>query len=405
MISLKRMTVCVVLGAILLGSATAVAESKLQEQIDKDEVIWTWRGFPVIDMDDHWAKRLFQWGISQNIINGYSDHSFKPDQAITEAEFLKMLYRAMGKAIPNANVSANRIYRSSESWTEGPYRIAKQYNHPTAGENNFAMRMSAITKVRAAEIISASQGVHYNGQDAIIYLMGHGLSNGEANLPEQFDAAGTFSRAEALQWIRQLAIHGNLKIYERPKVPTDLSLLPNTNDIAVKVIPDFSIEPVTAEDFNLFILDDFPNLKFGDTKSSIDERFGKSTEKTIFNSNMYPLFTAHFNQHGELDGWKTESDDYDFHYRVNLLHTNKGIVLGKSTLSDILTRYGTAGVSKQGIIEYYYKKMEDGTFQNISIYDPIKDIENVYTINFIVDYKTQVVNYIFVTSLKATLDY
>ncbi|QLG40377.1 MULTISPECIES: S-layer homology domain-containing protein [unclassified Paenibacillus] len=124
-------------------------------------------------MNEHWAKRLFQWGISENIINGYSNYSSKPDQVITEAEFLKMLYRAMSMAIPNA--SANSAYLPSESWTEGLYRVAKRYNHPTTGENNFAMRMQSITKLRAAEIISATQGVHYTGQYAVAYLIVHGL--------------------------------------------------------------------------------------------------------------------------------------------------------------------------------------------------------------------------------------
>ncbi|MEK4529914.1 S-layer homology domain-containing protein [Paenibacillus sp. FSL H8-0104] len=356
-----------------------------------------------MDMNEHWAKRLFQWGISQNIINGYSDDSLKPDQVITEAEFLKMLYRAMGVAIPNA--SANSAYLPSESWTEGPYRIAKLYNHPTAGENNFSMRMKPITKLSVAEIISASQGVHYTGQDAVTYLIGHGLSNSKANSPEQFDEKSTLSRAEALQWIRQLAFHGKLKIYERPKVPTDLSLLPDLIDLPSKVIPGFSTEPVTDEDLNLFIHGGFSDLKFGDSKKSIDEQFGESTEQNIFNYNIYPLFNAHFNQSGELDGWTTDSDTQDSSTRDFSLLTKKEIVLGKSTLSDIIERYGSAGVSRQGILEYFYIKMNDGTYQDISIYDPIQNIEDVYTITFIVNDETQVLYHIMVTSLKTAWFY
>ncbi|WP_405153584.1 S-layer homology domain-containing protein [Paenibacillus sp. FSL K6-0108] len=403
MIILKRMTACFVLATLLLGSTTAVAGSEIHEQNDKDIVTWEWKGIPVINMNEHWAKRLFQWGISQNIINGYSDDSLKPDQEITEAEFLKMLYRAMGVAIPNA--SANSAYLPSESWTEGPYRIAKLYNHPTTGENNFAMRMKPITKLRVAEIISASQGVHYTGQYAVTYLIVHGLSNSKANSPEQFDEKSTLSRAEALQWIRQLAFHGKLKIYERPKVPTDLSLLPDMIDIPTEVIPDFSTEPVTDEDFNLFMHGDFSDLKFGDSKKSIDEQFGESTEQNIFNYNIYPLFNAHFNQSGELDGWSTDSDiDVSPNTDISLF-TKKEIVLGKSTVSDIIDRYGSAGVSRQGILEYFYIKMNDGTYQDISIYDPIQNIEDVYTITFIVDDETKVLYHIMVAPLKTALGY
>lgn len=115
---------------------------------------------PLESMEGHWAKRLFQWGISQNVINGYSSQNFKPDQVVTEAEFLKMIYRAMGMALP----SASNADESRESWTEGPYRIAGYYNHPTLGLNNNSMRNEPITKLRAAEIISASQGVHFEGE-------------------------------------------------------------------------------------------------------------------------------------------------------------------------------------------------------------------------------------------------
>lgn len=85
----------------------------------------------------------------------------------------------------------------------------------------------------------------------------------------------------------QLAFHGRLKIYERPKVPTDLSLLPDLIDISSELIPDFSTEPITDEDFNLYILGDFPKIKFGDWKKSIDEQFGESKGKNIFDSDTY----------------------------------------------------------------------------------------------------------------------
>ncbi|MEW4425864.1 hypothetical protein AB1I68_00050 [Paenibacillus pabuli] len=105
--------------------------------------------------------------------------------------------------------------------------------------------MKPITKLRVAEIISASQGVHYTGQDAVIYLIVVKLI-----LRSSFDEKITLSRAEAFQWIRQLAIHGKLKIYGRPIVTTELSLLPDLIDQPSKVIPDFSTEPVTDDDLN-----------------------------------------------------------------------------------------------------------------------------------------------------------
>ncbi|QLG40378.1 MULTISPECIES: hypothetical protein [unclassified Paenibacillus] len=155
----------------------------------------------------------------------------------------------------------------------------------------------------------------------------------------------------------------------------------------------------------MYILGDSPELRFGDSKKSIDVQFGESKGKNIFDSDTYPLFTAHFNQSGELDGWKTDSYMQYSPNTASSLLTKKGIVLGESTLSDIIDRYGSSGVSGQGIIEYFYKKMSDGTYQDISIYDPIQNIEVVYTITFIVDDETQVLYHIMVTSLKTALNY
>ncbi|WP_438351044.1 S-layer homology domain-containing protein [Paenibacillus sp. FA6] len=398
----KRTTIYLVIAALLIGTSTAaVAESLSQEQDNTEiESIMRWQGTPAEGMNEHWAKRLFQWGIAQNVINGYPNQSLKPDQVVTEAEFLKMLYRAMGMALLNASTA----YDPSESWTDGPYRMAGYYNHPTVGDNNYSMRLQPITKLRAAELISASQGVHYTGDDAITYLIGHGLANSEASSSEQFDGDSTFSRAEALQWIRQFALHGKLKMHKRPATPTDRSLLPALSNTPIALISDFSTEPVTHEDFNLFGSDDFPGVRFGDMKRTVDERFGDSEEKDIFNFDTYPLISAHFNTNGRLDAWSINSFTSDKSSKTPSLRTKKGIVLGESTLLDIINQYGSAGVTSRGIIEFYYEKVDDSTYHDISIYDPIQNIEKVYTIVFIVDDETKVVFDVMASSFKTVLE-
>ncbi|OAB25881.1 hypothetical protein PMSD_26845 [Paenibacillus macquariensis subsp. defensor] len=402
MASFKRTTICLVLAVLLMGTTTAaVAESQSQEQ-DNTEIVAIrgWKGIPAEGMNEHWAKRLFQWGISQNVINGYPNQSLKPDQVVTEAEFLKMLYRAMGMALP----SSSSAYDPSESWTDGPYRIAGYYNHPTVGDNNDAMQLQPITKLSAAEIISPSQGVHYTGADAITYLIGHGLANSEVSSSEQFDGDSTFSRAEALQWIRQLALRGKLKMHERSASPTDTSLLPALPNTPFALIPYFSTETVTQEDFNLFGSGDIPGVRFGDMKRTIDEQFGESEEKDIFNYDTYPLLSAHFNTNGRLDAWRIESFTNETSSITPSLRTKKGIILGESTLSDIIDQYGSSGVTSRGILSFYYEKAEDGTYRDISIYDPIQNLEKVYTIAFIVDDETKVVYSMRVSSFKTALD-
>ncbi|OAB38894.1 hypothetical protein [Paenibacillus macquariensis] len=406
MASFKRTTIYLLLAVLLMGTTTAAAstESQSQEQDNTEIVsIREWQGIPAEGMNEHWAKRLFQWGIAQNVIHGYGypNQSLKPDQVVTEAEFLKMLYRAMGIALPNAS----NAYVSSISWTDDLYHMAGYFNHPTVGDNNFSMRLQPITKLSAAEIISASQGVHYTGSDAITYLIGHGIANSEASSSEQFDGDSTFSRAEALQWIRQLALRDKLVMHERPVAPTDRSLLPALPNTPFAVITDFSTEPVTQEDFNLFGSGDLPIVRFGDMKRTVDEQLGDSEGKDIFNFDTYPLLSAHFNTNGRLDAWSIDSDTNATSSITPSLRTNKGIVLGESTLSDIIHQYGSAGVnvSNREVVKFYYEKADDGTYRDISIYDPIQNIEKVYMIVFFVDLETKVVYHVTASSFKNAL--
>ncbi|NLW48989.1 MAG: S-layer homology domain-containing protein [Firmicutes bacterium] len=48
------------------------------------------------DIQNHWAAKPIQNLADQEVINGYPDGTFKPDQAVTRAELSKMLSKALG---------------------------------------------------------------------------------------------------------------------------------------------------------------------------------------------------------------------------------------------------------------------------------------------------------------------
>ena len=50
----------------------------------------------VTDIQNHWAAQPIQNLAEREVINGYPDGTFKPDQAITRAELAKMLSKALG---------------------------------------------------------------------------------------------------------------------------------------------------------------------------------------------------------------------------------------------------------------------------------------------------------------------
>lgn len=55
------------------------------------------------DIGGHWAKAYIEEGVGAGYVAGFPDGTFKPDQPITRAEFLKLLTAAMGQpAFPGA---------------------------------------------------------------------------------------------------------------------------------------------------------------------------------------------------------------------------------------------------------------------------------------------------------------
>jgi len=71
------------------------------------------------DIAGHWASESIRKGLIRGIVNGYSDNTFKPNQALTRAEFTVMLMKAMkpaGTAGDLGFTDADRI----GAWAELP---------------------------------------------------------------------------------------------------------------------------------------------------------------------------------------------------------------------------------------------------------------------------------------------
>lgn len=51
------------------------------------------------DIENHWAKESIDMLVRLNVIKGYADGSFKPDQSITRAEFASMLVRVFNLSV------------------------------------------------------------------------------------------------------------------------------------------------------------------------------------------------------------------------------------------------------------------------------------------------------------------
>lgn len=48
----------------------------------------------LVDIDNHWAKAQIEKAVAQGYVDGYEDRTFKPDQKVSRAEFVKMVVTA-----------------------------------------------------------------------------------------------------------------------------------------------------------------------------------------------------------------------------------------------------------------------------------------------------------------------
>ncbi|MCL9662133.1 S-layer homology domain-containing protein [Paenibacillus hunanensis] len=165
----------------------------------------------------HWAYTSIQWGAKQDIVNGYEDHTFKPNQNVTEAEFLKMLVSTFDKAqSPTA-----------EKWYSGYYTYAKEKNWVLKGTATESAKTKVITRQTVAELVVGAQGYNYTGDQAVQYLLGKGLSNGKSNNTiAGYEGRDVLTRAEAIQFLMNLKNAGMNELQSRPETVSSSEQLP-----------------------------------------------------------------------------------------------------------------------------------------------------------------------------------
>lgn len=365
---------------LIIASLFLKNVSPVNSNSANDSIQWKLLGKEAADLEGHWAERVFQWAIHNQMIEGYPDGSFQPDTPIKEAEFLKIFYRAFGAALPTIQ---------GQDWTEGPYRLAEMWNQPVRGFND------PINRTQAAELIASAQGVNYIGDDAIIYLLGHSLSTGKtAPTLEGFAGSDLLTRAEAVQWIRTLKLRGMVSIKKRPVEPSDRSLLPELPSGPPKVLVDFVLNPVVMEDFSFIDIKKSEKYLLGSTRNMIEERFGPP--KNQFHMNIYNQgLSIHYTPEGLMDAWAWNMELGD----STSFQTNNGLQLGECTLFEVLEAYGTAGYDGNGSATYIHE-MVDGELIPRSSRFEVENPDNAFVISMNFDKETLKVRFFYVARYR-----
>lgn len=224
----------------------------------------------------HWAYESVEWGSERGLIEGYPDGLFKPSRIVTEAEFLAMLLRAYGGGIE----MTDKVH-----WADPYYAQSYEQNYPTLGLNNHELRSSPINRMRVAEIIAGTQGVNYEGRNAIRFLLQEGLAQGSNSnevIVDNYGGDQFLTRAESVQFIQNVWTkgvrddNGNPILLPRPEEPNDPDDLedwtdpqptpPDPNEPPIEEVEGVVIEDGVVVDL------DFDRMSPDDMADAVSER-------------------------------------------------------------------------------------------------------------------------------------
>lgn len=174
----------------------------------------------ITDIAGHAGRSAIEWALRSGVMTASDRNQFRPDAAVTEAEFWTALLR-MYRVDDEAYAPAKKTH-----WADGAYKAAADRNIPLAGIANKTARDRAITRQKAAEIIAAADGVNYPESQAVWYVLALDYVKGvtERSL-EGFKGSEELTRGEAAELLKYL--RPKLKeLRGRPAAVTPSTALP-----------------------------------------------------------------------------------------------------------------------------------------------------------------------------------
>ncbi len=172
------------------------------------------------DTDGYWAENEISAFVENGYVNGYADGTFKGDNSITRAEFVKLVNRSFG-FIKTAAPDFKDV--GSGGWYYEDVAKAKSAGYISGYSNGNFMPNASITREEAASIIakligdpslanqdllkkfSDSDKIAAWSKDAVSIVLSKGYINGYPDMT--FQAKSSISRAEAVVMLDR-AING-----------------------------------------------------------------------------------------------------------------------------------------------------------------------------------------------------
>ncbi|TJY40800.1 hypothetical protein E5161_16815 [Cohnella pontilimi] len=146
------------------------------------------------DTSRHWARSTIDWAAEAGFVSGYPDGTFKPENKVSEEEFLAMFSKANGAKVDTAGTSV---------WSDGYYNFALLHGFSLKGLIQAKSKSLPINRTSVAELLASAAGNPLKGNAAIQYILDKGYSKGKtAATVEGYKGSDNLTRAEAVQFIK-----------------------------------------------------------------------------------------------------------------------------------------------------------------------------------------------------------
>gem|GEM_PF-2756746 len=163
-----------------------------------------------IDITSHWSKTYVEDIATRGIINGYSDNTYRPDSNMTRAELVKIAVNMFGLKVNN-NITVNPFKDVPAGEWYGPYikvaldnKIVKGYSDGSFRPNNYITRAEALKVLFETAKVTLPTTVNLTFSDIINsgwyapyveFAVVNGIASGVSK--DKFEPARFITRGEA----------------------------------------------------------------------------------------------------------------------------------------------------------------------------------------------------------------
>ncbi|AUN13763.1 S-layer homology domain-containing protein [Paraclostridium sordellii] len=248
----------------------------------------------VKDIDGHWAnKQIFKF-IENSYANGYEDNTFRPDNQITRAEFVKLVNKYFG--FNDKGVSKFKDI-NQKNWYYNDVCIAIQAGYINGYEDNTFRPDNIITREEAAKIIVSIKNQQDNVYDKLNAFPDKHLVSNWAKPYIEGAIENGYLKGDDLKNLRPTS-H-----ITRAESVTLLSRIENNGEIkpVVEEKKDKDVKPVVEE------------KKDKDVKPVVDEKDKEVDDNKYPEDDRYPVYPED-NEYPEDDRYPVNPDD---EYPVN----------------------------------------------------------------------------------------